>query len=121
MSAAACGVIGTSVSSPEFVGALALFVQQLGKKNHRLGNANYYLYARARSDRPAAPSAGALQFYHLNNPATTARATTPTPAATTTISSATAALDVRKLFGMTTTRRPACRRRRPIRKPIVSR
>ena len=38
------GVIGTSVSSPEFVGALALFEQQLGKKNHRVGNANYYLY-----------------------------------------------------------------------------
>jgi subtilase family serine protease len=38
------GVIGTSVSSPEFVGALAIYEQQFGK-HHRLGNVNYFLYA----------------------------------------------------------------------------
>lgn len=37
-------VIGTSVSSPEFVCALALFEQGFGK-HHRLGNVNYVLYA----------------------------------------------------------------------------
>jgi subtilase family serine protease len=39
------GVIGTSVSSPEFVGALALWEQQFGAgKQHRKGNVNYFLY-----------------------------------------------------------------------------
>jgi len=33
------------VSSPEFVGALALFEQKLGR-NHRVGNVNYFLYAK---------------------------------------------------------------------------
>lgn len=63
------GVIGTSVSSPEFVGALALFEQQLGK-HHRQGNVNYYLYAMGALQSLAggvnAPKA--LQFYHRNIP-----------------------------------------------------
>lgn len=61
--------IGTSVSSPEFVGALALFEQQFGK-NHRLGNVNVYLYAmgalQALAGGAHAPSA--LQFYHRGIP-----------------------------------------------------
>jgi subtilase family serine protease len=63
------GVIGTSVSSPEFVGALALFEQQLGK-HHRMGNANYYIYALGALQTLAggvnAPAA--LQFFHRNIP-----------------------------------------------------
>lgn len=63
------GVIGTSVSSPEFIGALALYEQQLGKR-HRMGNANYYLYAAAAlqtlAGGPRAPAA--LQFYHRDIP-----------------------------------------------------
>lgn len=42
------GVIGTSASSPEFVGLLALEEQNLGS---RLGNINYLLYAQAASQQ----------------------------------------------------------------------
>jgi len=61
------GAIGTSVSSPEFVGALALFEQQLGKR-HRLGNANYFLYAMGAVQTAAGgKSAPApLQYFHRN-------------------------------------------------------
>ena len=38
------GVIGTSVSSPEFVSAVALYIQRSGR---RVGNLNPYLYAMA--------------------------------------------------------------------------
>ncbi|HEX3405624.1 MAG TPA: protease pro-enzyme activation domain-containing protein [Caulobacteraceae bacterium] len=58
------GVIGTSVSSPEFVGALALYEQF----NHRQGNVNYLLYlagaVQTASGGASAPAA--LQFYHRN-------------------------------------------------------
>ncbi len=53
------GVIGTSVSSPEFVGALALYVQ----KNGPQGNINPYLYAQA-----AAQNAGGKVVYNRNIP-----------------------------------------------------
>ncbi len=63
------GVIGTSISSPEFVGALALFEQQLGT-HHRQGNVNYYLYTLGALQTLAggvnAPAA--LQFYHRHIP-----------------------------------------------------
>jgi subtilase family serine protease len=42
------GVIGTSASSPEFAGLLALEEQNLGS---RLGNINYLLYAQAASQQ----------------------------------------------------------------------
>ncbi len=63
------GVIGTSVSSPEFVGALALFEQQFGK-HHRQGNVNYYLYAMGALQTLAGGSHApeASQFYHRNIP-----------------------------------------------------
>jgi subtilase family serine protease len=63
------GVIGTSVSSPEFVGALALFEQQLGK-HHRQGNVNYYLYTMGalQSLFGGVNAPEALQFYHRNIP-----------------------------------------------------
>ena len=63
------GVIGTSVAAPEFVGALALFEQQLGR-NHRIGNANYFLYQQGAVQASAggiyAPPM--LQYYHRNIP-----------------------------------------------------
>lgn len=48
------GVIGTSVSAPEFAGALALLVQRTG---HRLGNVNPMLYQKA-----------VLQSHHIGLP-----------------------------------------------------
>ena len=41
-------VIGTSASSPDFAGLAALTVQRFG---HRLGNANYYIYALAAAQK----------------------------------------------------------------------
>ena len=63
------GVIGTSVSSPEFLGALALYEQQLGK-HHRQGNVNYYLYTMGalQSLFGGVNAPEALQFYHRNIP-----------------------------------------------------
>ena len=59
-------VIGTSVSSPEFVGALALFVQA----NGRQGNFNPYLYIKGAAQTAAgginAPAD--LQYYRRNTP-----------------------------------------------------
>ena len=40
------GVIGTSASSPDFAGLLALGVQEYGT---RFGNANYYIYELAQA------------------------------------------------------------------------
>jgi len=63
------GVIGTSVSSPEFVGVLALYEQQFGK-HHRLGNVNYFLYAAGAIQTLAggvnAPAP--FQFFRRNIP-----------------------------------------------------
>ena len=53
------GVIGTSVSAPEFASALALYVGQ----NGRLGNANTFLYAAA-----AAQAAGGPAAFHTAHP-----------------------------------------------------
>lgn len=59
------GVIGTSVSSPEFVGALALYIEKVG---HKVGNINPYLYSKGAAQTAAggvnAPAAS--QFYHRN-------------------------------------------------------
>ncbi len=57
--------IGTSVSSPEFVGALALFEQQLGK-HHRLGNVNYFLYAAGAEQADEGDKES--QFFHRGIP-----------------------------------------------------
>ncbi len=59
------GVIGTSVASPEFVGALALLVQYQGG---RLGNVNNFLYAQAKAQNKATGPQPAIQPYHRNNP-----------------------------------------------------
>ncbi len=97
------GVIGTSVSSPEFVGALALFEQQLGKRNHRLGNANYYLYAAGALQTLAggvrAPAA--FQFYHRANPGNNGVVPDSFPSYDYNYVYGNGSPDVRKLFGMT--------------------
>ena len=97
------GVIGTSVSSPEFVGALALFEQQLGKKNHRLGNANYYLYAAGAVQTLAggtrAPAA--LQFFHRDNPGNNGVVPDSFPSYNYNYVYGNGSPDVRKLFGLT--------------------
>lgn len=58
------GVIGTSVSSPEFVGALVLYIQKVG----RVGNINPYLYlgglAQTLAGGVNAPAQ--FRFYHRN-------------------------------------------------------
>ena len=56
------GLIGTSVASPEFVGALALYEQTASRQ----GNVNYYLYnagaAQTAAGGPTAPSN--KQYFH---------------------------------------------------------
>ena len=96
-------VIGTSVSSPEFVGALALFEQQLGKKNHRLGNANYYLYAAGALQTLAGgtKAPAALQFYHRANPGYNGVYYDDFPSYNYNYVYGNGSPDVRKLFGMT--------------------
>ena len=61
--------IGTSVSSPEFVGALSIYEQQFGK-HHRQGNVNYFLYAQGaiQSLFGGTRAPAAFQFYHRNIP-----------------------------------------------------
>ncbi len=97
------GVIGTSVSSPEFVGALAVFEQQLGKKHHRLGNVNYYLYAAGALQTLAggtnAPAP--LQFYHRNNPGFNGVYNDDFPSYNYNYMYGNGSPDVRKLFGLT--------------------
>jgi len=55
-------VIGTSASSPEFAGLLALEEQNLGG---RLGNVNYQIYAQAAAQQS---SGGSLNFFHQDIP-----------------------------------------------------
>jgi subtilase family serine protease len=97
------GVIGTSVSSPEFVGALALFEQQLGKKNHRLGNANYYLYAAGALQTlfGGVKAPAALQMFHRNNPGFNGVVQDSFPSYNYNYVYGNGSPDVRKLFGMT--------------------
>ena len=96
-------LIGTSVASPEFVGALALYEQQLGKRNHRLGNANYVLYAAGALQTLAggtkAPSFA--QFYHRDNPGYNGVAPDSFPSYNYNYVYGNGSPDVRKLFGMT--------------------
>jgi subtilase family serine protease len=97
------GVIGTSVSSPEFVGALALYEQQLGRKNHRMGNANYYIYAMGALQTLAGgtKAPAALQFYHRNNPGYNGVAPDSFPSYNYNYVYGNGSPDVRKLFGLT--------------------
>jgi subtilase family serine protease len=93
--------IGTSVSSPEFVGALAIYEQQFGK-HHRQGNVNYFLYAQGAIQSlfggPRAPAA--LQFYHRNIPGNDGTWNGGFPSANYDYIYGNGSPDVRKLFGL---------------------
>lgn len=95
--------IGTSVSSPEFVGALALFEQQIGGRNHRVGNVNYYLYAAGDLQTlfggTHAPSA--LQYYHRGIPGFDGYYNGGFPSNNYDYIYGNGSPDVRKLFGLT--------------------
>ncbi len=57
------GLIGTSVASPEFVGALSLAIEAAG---HRLGNVNPFLWSQGyvQMDLGGAKAATIAKFYH---------------------------------------------------------
>jgi subtilase family serine protease len=94
--------IGTSVSSPEFVGALALYEQQRGRF-HRQGNVNYFLYARGALQSLAggvyAPAE--LQFFHRNIPGFDGFYNADYPSHDYNYIYGNGSPDVRKLFGLT--------------------
>jgi len=96
------GVIGTSVSSPEFVGALALYIQKTGKGGG-LGNVNPYLYSKAAAQTAAggvnAPAAS--QFYHRNIQSFDGAWPNAYPSLNYTYVYGNGSPDVRKLFGFT--------------------
>jgi subtilase family serine protease len=93
------GFIGTSVSSPELAGALALLVQAAGG---RLGNINPALYElsalQIAAGGPSAPAA--QQYYHMNIPGFDG-AYTSTSAGGYNYIYGNGSPDVRKLFGLT--------------------
>jgi subtilase family serine protease len=94
------GLIGTSVSSPEFVGALALYMQKVG---HRVGNINPYLYAFGAIQTVAggtrAPAA--LQFYRRNIPGFDGAYRDTYPSVNYNYIYGNGSPDIRKLFGFT--------------------
>lgn len=96
------GVIGTSVSSPEFVGALALFEQQFGKHHHRQGNINYFLYAQGalQSIFGGRHAPEFLQFYHRGMPGFDGYYNGGFPSANYDYIYGNGSPDVRKLFGI---------------------
>jgi subtilase family serine protease len=59
------GVIGTSVASPEFVSALALYVEKTG---HKVGDIHAFLYRMGQAQTAAggARAPTAVQYYHRN-------------------------------------------------------
>ncbi|HLZ68181.1 MAG TPA: S53 family serine peptidase [Aliidongia sp.] len=59
------GVIGTSVSAPEFAGMAALGVQRFG---HRLGNLNTYIYNTGYVQTLIGAGSPDFRFYHRNIP-----------------------------------------------------
>ena len=92
--------IGTSVSSPEFVSALALFIQKNGV---RRGNVNSFLYSQGVTQTGAggvnAPASA--QFYHRNIPGFDGVYTDAKPSQDYNYINGNGTPDVRKLFGMT--------------------
>ena len=96
-------LIGTSVASPEFVGALALFEQQFGKKNHRVGNVNTYLYAAGALQTllGGTKAPAEFQFYHRNNPGYNGVVHDNFPSYNYNYVYGNGSPDVRELFGLT--------------------
>jgi subtilase family serine protease len=91
--------IGTSVSSPEFVGALALYEQGA----HRQGNVNTYLYQAAAAQNAAggASAPADKQYFHRNIPGYDGAYTGGQPNANYNYIYGNGSPDVRKLFGLT--------------------
>ncbi len=87
------GVIGTSVASPEFVGALALYDEKTGGG---AGNVNPFLYAQG-----AAQTAGQGVFYNRNIPGFDGKYTNATPGPNYNYIVGNGTPQVRNLFGMT--------------------
>lgn len=94
------GLIGTSVSSPEFVGALALFIQ---KQGGRVGNINNYLYhyGQAQTLAGGVNAPPALQFYHRNITGFDGAWADNYPSQNYNYLNGNGTPDVRKLFGFT--------------------
>ena len=87
------GVIGTSVSSPEFVGALALYVQKSGGG---VGNVNPFLYSQG-----ALQTAGAGAFYNRNIAGYDGKYSNSIPSSNYNYITGNGTPKVRSLFGMT--------------------
>jgi subtilase family serine protease len=94
------GVIGTSVSSPEFVGALALYIQQQGR---RQGNINYFLYSQSalQTSNGGTRAPADLQFYRRNQPGFDGAYNGSYPSASYNFIYGNGSPDVRRLFGFT--------------------
>lgn len=86
------GVIGTSVSSPEFVSAAALYIQKSGQ---RVGNLNTYLYSMA-----AQQNAGGFSAYNRDIRGFDGKWTNAAPAGGYTYLVGNGTPKVRALFGM---------------------
>lgn len=86
------GVIGTSVSSPQFVSAAALYIQKTGR---RVGNLNPYLYAAG-----AQQSAGGATVFNRSIPGFDGKWTGAAPAGGYTYLVGNGTPRVRALFGM---------------------
>jgi subtilase family serine protease len=94
ISGAADGLIGTSVASPEFVGALALYI---GKNGGGVGNINPYLYAKA-----AAQNAGGAVVFNRYIPGFNGEFTTAYPGPNYNYSVGNGTPQVANLFGLGT-------------------
>jgi subtilase family serine protease len=94
------GVIGTSVASPEFVGALTLFIE---KQGHKVGNINPYLYRMGQAQTLAggvsAPASS--QYYRRNIQGYDGEWTDTYPSKNYDYLYGLGSPDVRKLFGLT--------------------
>jgi len=94
------GLIGTSVAAPEFVGALALYIQKQGRK---VGDINPYLYrqgqAQTAADGLKAPEA--VQYYHRNIQGFDGAWAQTYPSQNYNYIYGNGSPDVRKLFGLT--------------------
>jgi subtilase family serine protease len=94
------GVIGTSVASPEFVSALALYIE---KQGHKVGDVHAYLYhmgqVQTAAGGPRAPAAS--QYYHRNIQGFDGAWAASYPSQNYNYIYGNGSPDVRKLFGLT--------------------
>lgn len=92
--------IGTSVSSPEFVGALALYIQRAGV---RQGNINPYLYSMGAAQTAAGGQTAPpeQQYFHRAIPGSNGVRYTGYPSHNYNYINGNGTPDVRKLFGLT--------------------